>query len=115
MYIKSIFVDNLLQFFMSYLVLARKWRPKFFSEVSGQNHVVKALQNSLKQNKVHHAFLFAGTRGVGKTTIARLLAKALNCEQGVVYEPCGQCESCCLLYTSPSPRDLSTSRMPSSA
>jgi len=79
---------------MSYLVLARKWRPKFFSEVSGQNHVVKALQNSLKQNKVHHAFLFAGTRGVGKTTIARLLAKALNCEQGVVSEPCGQCQSC---------------------
>ena len=79
---------------MSYLVLARKWRPKFFSEVSGQNHVVKALQNSLKQNKVHHAFLFAGTRGVGKTTIARLLAKALNCEQGVVSEPCGKCDSC---------------------
>ena len=79
---------------MSYLVLARKWRPKFFSEVSGQDHVVKALQNSLKQNKAHHAFLFAGTRGVGKTTIARLLAKALNCEQGVVSEPCGQCQSC---------------------
>ena len=79
---------------MSYLVLARKWRPKFFSEVSGQNHVVKALQNSLKQNKVHHAFLFAGTRGVGKTTIARLLAKSLNCEKGVVAEPCGKCGSC---------------------
>jgi len=79
---------------MSYLVLARKWRPKFFSEVSGQNHVVKALQNSLKQNKAHHAFLFAGTRGVGKTTIARLLAKSLNCEQGVVAEPCGKCGSC---------------------
>ena len=79
---------------MSYLVLARKWRPKFFSEVSGQDHVVKALQNSLKQNKAHHAFLFAGTRGVGKTTIARLLAKALNCEQGVVAEPCGECKSC---------------------
>ena len=79
---------------MSYLVLARKWRPKFFSEVSGQDHVVKALQNSLKQNKVHHAFLFAGTRGVGKTTIARLLAKALNCEQGIAKEPCGTCGSC---------------------
>ena len=79
---------------MSYLVLARKWRPKFFSEVSGQNHVVKALQNSLKQNKVHHAFLFAGTRGVGKTTIARLLAKSLNCEKGIVAEPCGKCGSC---------------------
>ena len=79
---------------MSYLVLARKWRPKFFSEVSGQDHVVKALQNSLKQNKVHHAFLFSGTRGVGKTTIARLLAKALNCEKGVLEDPCGDCSSC---------------------
>ena len=79
---------------MSYLVLARKYRPKLFSEVSGQDHVVKALQNSLANDKVHHAFLFAGTRGVGKTTIARLLAKALNCETGVVSEPCGQCEIC---------------------
>ena len=79
---------------MSYLVLARKWRPKYFSEVSGQDHVVKALQNSLAKDKVHHAFLFAGTRGVGKTTIARLLAKALNCEKGVTSEPCGKCDSC---------------------
>ena len=79
---------------MSYLVLARKYRPKLFSEVSGQDHVVKALQNSLTNNKVHHAFLFAGTRGVGKTTIARLLAKALNCETGIVSEPCGQCAIC---------------------
>tara|TARA_B100001245_G_scaffold160524_1_gene120853 strand:- start:907 stop:2487 length:1581 start_codon:yes stop_codon:yes gene_type:complete len=79
---------------MSYLVLARKWRPKYFAEVSGQDHVVKALQNSLAKDKVHHAFLFSGTRGVGKTTIARLLAKALNCEQGVMSEPCGKCDSC---------------------
>ncbi|MBM23417.1 MAG: DNA polymerase III, subunit gamma and tau [Gammaproteobacteria bacterium] len=79
---------------MSYLVLARKWRPKYFSEVSGQDHVVKALQNSLAKDKVHHAFLFSGTRGVGKTTIARLLAKALNCEEEVTSEPCGKCDSC---------------------
>ena len=79
---------------MSYLVLARKWRPKFFSEVSGQDHVVKPLQNSLNKDKVHHAFLFTGTRGVGKTTIARLLAKALNCEKGVSSEPCGECQPC---------------------
>ena len=79
---------------MSYLVLARKWRPKYFSEVSGQDHVVKALQNSLAKDKVHHAFLFSGTRGVGKTTIARLLAKALNCEKGITSEPCGKCDSC---------------------
>ena len=82
---------------MSYLVLARKWRPKYFSEVSGQDHVVKALQNSLAKDKVHHAFLFSGTRGVGKTTIARLLAKALNCEKDVTSEPCGKCDSCIAL------------------
>ena len=79
---------------MNYLVLARKWRPKSFSEVSGQDHVVKAIQNSLKQNKVHHALLFTGTRGVGKTTIARLFAKSLNCDEGVTPEPCGKCDSC---------------------
>ena len=79
---------------MNYLVLARKWRPKSFSEVSGQDHVVKAIQNSLKQNKVHHALLFTGTRGVGKTTIARLFAKSLNCDGGITPEPCGKCESC---------------------
>ena len=79
---------------MNYLVLARKWRPKSFSEVSGQDHVVKAIQNSLKQNKVHHALLFTGTRGVGKTTIARLFAKSLNCDTGITPEPCGKCESC---------------------
>ena len=79
---------------MSYLVLARKYRPKNFSEVSGQDHVVRAIQNSLKQNKVHHALLFSGTRGVGKTTIARLFAKALNCLEGVSPEPCGKCANC---------------------
>ena len=86
----------LLSFFqsMNYLVLARKWRPKVFSEVSGQDHVVKAIQNSLEQNKVHHALLFTGTRGVGKTTIARLFAKSLNCDEGVTANPCGKCKSC---------------------
>ena len=79
---------------MNYLVLARKWRPKVFSEVSGQDHVVKAIQNSLEQNKVHHALLFTGTRGVGKTTIARLFAKSLNCDEGVTANPCGKCKSC---------------------
>ncbi|MDT8309809.1 MAG: DNA polymerase III subunit gamma/tau [Methylophaga sp.] len=79
---------------MSYLVLARKWRPKSFSEVIGQQHVLQALINGLNQNRLHHAFLFAGTRGVGKTTLARILAKSLNCEQGVSATPCGQCSSC---------------------
>ena len=79
---------------MSYLVLARKWRPKSFSEVIGQQHVLQALINGLNQNRLHHAFLFAGTRGVGKTTLARILAKSLNCEQGVSATPCGECNSC---------------------
>jgi DNA polymerase-3 subunit gamma/tau len=79
---------------MSYLVLARKWRPKTFDDVVGQAHVLRALKNALAADRVHHAYLFAGTRGVGKTTIARLLAKALNCREGVVTEPCGQCEAC---------------------
>jgi DNA polymerase-3 subunit gamma/tau len=79
---------------MSYLVLARKWRPRKFSEVAGQAHVVRALENALTTGRVHHAFLFAGTRGVGKTTIARILAKALNCEAGVSAEPCGTCAAC---------------------
>ena len=79
---------------MSYLVLARKWRPRTFAEVTGQSHIVRALENALRSGRVHHAFLFAGTRGVGKTTIARILAKALNCEEGVSAEPCGACVAC---------------------
>ena len=79
---------------MSYMVLARKWRPRRFQELVGQQHVVKALVNSLAAERLHHAYLFAGTRGVGKTTLARILAKALNCADGIVSEPCGVCESC---------------------
>ncbi|MDJ0941126.1 MAG: DNA polymerase III subunit gamma/tau [Woeseiaceae bacterium] len=79
---------------MSYLVLARKWRPKTFADTVGQEHVLKALVNALESGRLHHAYLFAGTRGVGKTTIARILAKALNCETGVTAEPCGVCSAC---------------------
>ncbi len=79
---------------MSYLVLARKWRPKNFTDTVGQEHVLKALVNALESGRLHHAYLFAGTRGVGKTTIARILAKALNCERGVTAEPCGECNAC---------------------
>jgi DNA polymerase-3 subunit gamma/tau len=78
----------------SYTALARKWRPKKFSELVGQEHVRRALVNSLTSGRVHHAFLFTGTRGVGKTTIARILAKCLNCEKGVTAEPCGECAAC---------------------
>ncbi|MDP9013867.1 MAG: DNA polymerase III subunit gamma/tau [Pseudomonadota bacterium] len=79
---------------MSYIVLARKWRPKRFAEMVGQEHVLRALSNSLDSGKVHHAFLFTGTRGVGKTTVARILAKSLNCETGVSANPCGACAAC---------------------
>ncbi|NCF64127.1 MAG: DNA polymerase III subunit gamma/tau, partial [Gammaproteobacteria bacterium] len=79
---------------MSYQVLARKWRPKSFDQLVGQEHVSQALINGLDQDRVHHAFLFTGTRGVGKTTIARILAKCLNCETGVGSKPCGECSSC---------------------
>jgi len=79
---------------MSYLVLARKWRPKTFSEVIGQQHVLRALINGLDHDRLHHAFLFSGTRGVGKTTLSRILAKSINCEQGVSSTPCGTCTSC---------------------
>lgn len=79
---------------MSYLVLARKWRPRRFAELVGQEHVVRALSNALERGRVHHAFLFTGTRGVGKTTIARIFAKSLNCERGAGAEPCGECEVC---------------------
>ena len=79
---------------MSYLVLARKWRPKDFADTVGQEHVLQALINALDTGRLHHAYLFTGTRGVGKTTIARILAKALNCEKGVTSEPCGECSAC---------------------
>ena len=79
---------------MSYQVLARKWRPKVFREMVGQEHVLQALINALDHNRLHHAYLFTGTRGVGKTTIARILAKCLNCEQGVSSVPCETCSAC---------------------
>jgi DNA polymerase-3 subunit gamma/tau len=78
----------------AYTALARKWRPHSFAEMTGQEHVLRALANALESGRVHHAFLFAGTRGVGKTTVARILAKCLNCERGVSANPCGQCASC---------------------
>ncbi len=79
---------------MSYTALARSWRPKNFHELVGQEHVRRALVNALESGRVHHAFLFTGTRGVGKTTIARIFAKCLNCEKGVTAEPCGTCAAC---------------------
>ena len=79
---------------MSYQVLARKWRPQHFAQLVGQDHVKNALGNALTSNRLHHAYLFTGTRGVGKTTIARIFAKSLNCEQGVTATPCGQCSAC---------------------
>ena len=79
---------------MSYQVLARKWRPRSFAELVGQQHVVKPLVNALDRKQLHHAFLFTGTRGVGKTTVARILAKSLNCETGVTSQPCGKCSAC---------------------
>jgi DNA polymerase-3 subunit gamma/tau len=79
---------------MSYQVLARKWRPRSFQDMVGQSHVVRALSNALDQDRLHHAYLFTGTRGVGKTTLARILSKALNCEAGVSATPCGRCSSC---------------------
>jgi DNA polymerase-3 subunit gamma/tau len=79
---------------MSYQVLARKWRPRDFGSLVGQEHVVRALRHALEQNRLHHAYLFTGTRGVGKTTLARILAKCLNCETGVTPEPCGKCSAC---------------------
>src|SRR5690349_23515186 len=78
----------------NYMALARKWRPRNFNELVGQQHVLRALVNALETGRVHHAFLFTGTRGVGKTTISRILAKSLNCEQGVTANPCGQCGAC---------------------
>jgi DNA polymerase-3 subunit gamma/tau len=88
---------------MSYTVLARKWRPRSFAEMTGQEHVLRALSNALDSGRLHHAFLFTGTRGVGKTTVARILAKCLNCERGVTSQPCGECSSC---------REIDTGRNP---
>src|SRR2546430_50871 len=79
---------------MSYQVLARKWRPRTFESMIGQEHVVKALRNALDQKRLHHAYLFSGTSGVGKTTLARILAKCLNCETGISSSPCGKCPAC---------------------
>src|SRR5262247_3875024 len=79
---------------MSYLVLARKYRPQRFSELVGQEHVARTLANAIAQNRVHHAFLFTGARGVGKTSAARILAKALSCEKGPTADPCGVCDLC---------------------
>src|SRR5437764_13359959 len=84
---------------MSYLVLARKYRPKTFSQMVGQEHVVQALTNALEQQRLHHAYLFTGTRGVGKTTVSRILAKSLNCQGpdgngGITATPCGVCQAC---------------------
>ena len=80
---------------MAYQVLARKWRPRNFQQMVGQEHVLQALINALSHNRLHHAYLFTGTRGVGKTTITRIFAKSLNCEMGVTATPCGQCSICC--------------------
>ncbi len=79
---------------MSYQVLARKWRPRDFASLVGQEHVVKALRHALSEQRLHHAYLFTGTRGVGKTTLARILAKCLNCETGITPDPCGKCSAC---------------------
>ncbi|MFP4649028.1 MAG: DNA polymerase III subunit gamma/tau [Halorhodospira sp.] len=79
---------------MTYQALARKWRPRRFDQVAGQEHVLRALANALDEGRLHHAYLFSGTRGIGKTTVARILAKCLNCERGVGAEPCGECDSC---------------------
>src|SRR5712672_254104 len=79
---------------MNYQVLARKWRPRDFGGLVGQEHVVRALRHALEQQRLHHAYLFTGTRGVGKTTLARILAKCLNCENGLTATPCGKCSAC---------------------
>src|ERR1700737_3924960 len=79
---------------MTYQVIARKWRPQTFADLVGQEHVTETLENAIKNNRVAHAYIFSGARGVGKTTAARILAKGLNCVQGPTAEPCGACDSC---------------------
>src|SRR5262250_386424 len=79
---------------MSYLVLARKWRPQSFDDIAGQEHITRTLRNAIRSNRIAHAYLFTGVRGVGKTTAARILAKALNCEKGPTPNPCNQCSQC---------------------
>src|SRR5882672_5317795 len=86
--------DSLHRLSMSYLALARKWRPRRFEDVRGQGHVVKALQHALERDRLHPAILLTGTRGVAKTTLARIIAKGLNCETGVTASPCNKCASC---------------------
>src|SRR5512141_2054082 len=88
---------------MSYLVLARKYRPSTFADIVGQDHVVRTLRNAIALGRVHHAFLFTGARGVGKTTTARVLARALNCEKGPTAEPCGVCAACLEIVSGSSP------------
>ncbi|HEV2195015.1 MAG TPA: hypothetical protein VGR55_05515, partial [Candidatus Acidoferrum sp.] len=79
---------------MGYQVIARKWRPQAFGQVVGQRHVTKTLENAIRQNRLAHAYIFCGTRGVGKTTTARILAKCLNCVKGPTPEPCNECDAC---------------------
>ncbi|MEO1173644.1 MAG: DNA polymerase III subunit gamma/tau, partial [Myxococcota bacterium] len=88
---------------MTYLALARKYRPSTFADVVGQEHIVRTLENAIRLDRVHHAFLFTGARGVGKTTTARILARCLNCEQGPTSTPCGVCPSCVEIASGTSP------------